>query len=170
MDRTDSPVRPLRRRRESQTTRANRQHPRRIPHVKPEDRTGRALRSPQLGYRPPRPAIRDAGCTTPCRTPTRLEDPKATRPRPVLAVATPVATSRPMRLVRPANRPIWTIWTPMEASTRPLHVEGLVDFMVRGGSSPLGRTGQAPEERGFLLVPGHFHMPSAVVVVVARFL
>jgi len=47
--------------------------------------------------------------------------------------------------MRPAcrgNRAIWTFWTPLNGSTG-LHVlikvEGLVEIILRGGSSPLGR-------------------------------
>ena len=36
----------------------------------------------------------------------------------------------------------------------PIQVEGLVDFMVRGGSSPLGRSGKALAQRGLVVSEG----------------
>jgi len=37
------------------------------------------------------------------------------------------------------NLTIWTIWTVLDVSAPDEKVEGLVDYMVRGGSRPLGR-------------------------------
>jgi hypothetical protein len=49
----------------------------------------------------------------------------------------------------------------------PNTVEGLVDFMVRGGSSPLGRTGKAPHSGAFYVL-GRSGRPLAVRVVAER--
>ncbi len=64
-------------------------------------------------------------------------------------MATPVATSVPSNASNASSKPTnlddLDTWKHLRA---PCKVEGLVDFLVRGGSSLVGRTGKAP------LLPG----------------
>ena len=83
------------------------------------------------------------------RVPSR---PPKSSPRPCLAVATSVATSSSVQCVQCVQQTdqfgrFGRPWKHLRALYR---VEGLVDFMVRGGSSPLGRTGRAPHRQSVL--------------------
>jgi hypothetical protein len=50
----------------------------------------------------------------------------------------------------------------------PPKVEGLVDFMVRGGSSPLGRTGKAPLDGAFLCLASEVAPHHGLIAVPKR--
>jgi hypothetical protein len=67
----------------------------------------------------------------------------------VRGMAALVATSRSSIASNPSRKP--RNWTPVEASTRAVKVEGSVDCKIRGGSSPLGRMRTSPAARGFLM-------------------